>query len=81
MKILVLNCGSSSLKYQVIDMETRNPIAKGLVDRRRVMIKTRVGRVAAADVAQIVQVRPIGRVIETPERAGLIIDCRQGQVA
>ena len=33
MKILVLNCGSSSLKYQVIDMETRNPIAKGLVER------------------------------------------------
>ena len=33
MKILVLNCGSSSLKYQVIDMDTRNPIAKGLVER------------------------------------------------
>jgi len=33
MKILVLNCGSSSLKYQVIDMDTRNPIAKGLIER------------------------------------------------
>ncbi|HZK56643.1 MAG TPA: acetate kinase [Desulfosporosinus sp.] len=33
MKILVLNCGSSSLKYQVIDMDTKNPIAKGLVER------------------------------------------------
>jgi len=33
MKILVLNCGSSSLKYQVIDMDTNNPIAKGLVER------------------------------------------------
>ncbi|HZK83536.1 MAG TPA: acetate kinase [Desulfosporosinus sp.] len=33
MKILVLNCGSSSLKYQVIDMDTRNSIAKGLVER------------------------------------------------
>lgn len=33
MKILVLNCGSSSLKFQVIDMDTRNPIAKGLVER------------------------------------------------
>ncbi|HUX46905.1 MAG TPA: acetate kinase [Desulfosporosinus sp.] len=33
MKILVLNCGSSSLKYQVIDMNTRNPLAKGLVER------------------------------------------------
>ncbi|MGB4659633.1 MAG: acetate kinase, partial [Mobilitalea sp.] len=33
MKIIVLNCGSSSLKFQVIDMDTRNPIAKGLVER------------------------------------------------
>lgn len=33
MKILVINCGSSSLKYQVIDMDTNNPIAKGLVER------------------------------------------------
>jgi len=33
MKILVLNCGSSSLKYQVIDMDTKNAIAKGLVER------------------------------------------------
>ena len=33
MKILVLNCGSSSLKYQVIDMNTRNPKGKGLVER------------------------------------------------
>ena len=30
MKILVLNCGSSSLKYQLIDMETENVLAKGL---------------------------------------------------
>ncbi len=33
MKILVINCGSSSLKYQLIDMETENAIAKGLVER------------------------------------------------
>lgn len=33
MKILVMNCGSSSLKYQVIDMATKNAIGKGLVDR------------------------------------------------
>ena len=29
MKILVLNSGSSSLKYQVIDMENNETIAKG----------------------------------------------------
>jgi len=33
MKILVLNCGSSSLKYQLIDMETEDVLAKGLCER------------------------------------------------
>ena len=33
MKILVLNCGSSSLKYQVIDMDNEEVLAKGLVER------------------------------------------------
>ena len=33
MKILVLNCGSSSLKYQLIDMENESVMAKGLCER------------------------------------------------
>lgn len=33
MKILVINCGSSSLKYQLIDMANETAIAKGLVER------------------------------------------------
>ena len=33
MKILVLNCGSSSLKYQLLDMETKTVIAKGNFER------------------------------------------------
>lgn len=33
MKILVINCGSSSLKFQFIDMETEEVLAKGLCDR------------------------------------------------
>ena len=33
MKILVLNSGSSSLKYQVIDMETEAVLAKGYFER------------------------------------------------
>lgn len=33
MKILVLNCGSSSIKYQFIDTEQKIALAKGLVDR------------------------------------------------
>jgi len=33
MKILVINCGSSSLKYQLIDMENENSLSTGLVER------------------------------------------------
>ena len=33
MKILVLNCGSSSLKYQLIDMDNESVLAKGLCER------------------------------------------------
>ena len=33
MKILVINCGSSSLKYQFIDMNDESVLAKGLVER------------------------------------------------
>ncbi|MCI5884577.1 MAG: acetate kinase [Clostridiales bacterium] len=33
MKILVVNCGSSSLKYQVLDMTDESLICKGLVER------------------------------------------------
>jgi acetate kinase len=33
MKILIVNAGSSSLKYQLIDMENESTIAKGLIER------------------------------------------------
>lgn len=33
MKILVINCGSSSLKYQLIDSESENVLAKGICER------------------------------------------------
>ncbi|WP_346934947.1 acetate kinase [Clostridium sp.] len=33
MKVLVINCGSSSLKYQLINMETEESLAQGLVER------------------------------------------------
>ncbi len=33
MKVLVLNCGSSSIKYQLLDMPSTKVIAKGLVDK------------------------------------------------
>ena len=33
MKVLVVNCGSSSLKYQVLDMPSEELLCKGLVER------------------------------------------------
>lgn len=33
MKVLVINCGSSSLKYQLINMENESLLAQGLVER------------------------------------------------
>ena len=33
MKILVINCGSSSLKYQLIDSDTEQVLAKGICER------------------------------------------------
>lgn len=43
-KVLVINSGSSSLKYQLFDMKTETRLAKGLVERGRVVLGT-----AAAD--------------------------------
>ncbi|MBP7222787.1 MAG: acetate kinase, partial [Sedimentibacter sp.] len=33
MNVLVINCGSSSLKYQLINMDGEKVLAKGLVER------------------------------------------------
>lgn len=33
MKVLVINCGSSSLKYQLFNMENQSVLAKGIVER------------------------------------------------
>ncbi|MDR0425524.1 MAG: acetate kinase [Clostridiales Family XIII bacterium] len=33
MKVLVVNCGSSSLKYQVLNMKNESLLAKGLIER------------------------------------------------
>jgi len=33
MKVLVINCGSSSLKYQLVDMENEEVLGKGIVER------------------------------------------------
>ena len=55
MKIFVVNAGSSSMKYQLIDMETESVLAKGLCERIGVTgcitHKASDGRVYSADTA------------------------------
>ncbi len=55
MKILVINAGSSSLKYQLIDMDTEKAMAKGVCERigaegSRIQHKTEDGREAKKNV-------------------------------
>ena len=33
MRVLVINCGSSSLKYQLITTENENVITKGIIEK------------------------------------------------
>ena len=35
MKILVLNCGSSSIKYKLFDMTTKEVLAQGGIEKSR----------------------------------------------
>ncbi len=55
MKIFVVNAGSSSLKYQLIDMENESVLAKGLCERigvsGAITHKTPDGRVYSAETA------------------------------
>ncbi len=55
MKVLVINAGSSSLKYQFIDMDGEQVIAKGLVER----IGTDSGKIKHTGKATLEEVSPI----------------------
>lgn len=82
MKILVINCGSSSLKYQLIDMDTENAIAKGLVERIGILGSNLEQKVIGSDEKYKVEVdlkdhkEAIALVLETlcDKRFGLIKD-------
>ena len=55
MKILVLNCGSSSLKYQLINMEDESLIAKGTIERIGIEGSNLVQKVKGRDNYELVQ--------------------------
>jgi acetate kinase len=79
MKILVLNCGSSSLKYQLFDMGHESVLAKGLVERigiggsRVKHNKTGAGdTVRAGDIADHVEAIKIVLDLLTDRTAGVL---------
>lgn len=58
MKILVINCGSSSLKYQLIDMENESVLAKGLCERIGIEGSKLTHKPAGKDVLEKVEAMP-----------------------
>lgn len=78
MKILVVNAGSSSLKYQLIDMKDESVIAKGICERigdtGAISHKTADGRKYSADIPMPTHTDAFNCVVEalTSEEYGVI---------
>lgn len=78
MKILVVNAGSSSLKYQLIDMQDESVIAKGICERigdtGAISHKTADGRKYSADIPMPTHTDAFNCVVEalTSEEYGVI---------
>ena len=71
MKILVINAGSSSMKYQLIDMENENVIAKGLCERigidGKITHKTFEGKEVSVEGLEGTGLRTYSFILELPE--------------
>ena len=72
MKILVINCGSSSLKYQLIDMTDESVIAKGLCERIGIEGSKLTHQVPGKDKYIVEQAMPDHKVA-----IGLVLDALQ----
>ena len=78
MNILVINCGSSSLKYQLINAETENVLAKGLCERigidGRLVYSPAGGEKEVSDLAMPTHTEAIQFVLDalTNEKTGVI---------
>ena len=82
MKVLVINCGSSSLKYQLIDMSTEESLAQGLVERIGIEGSVLTQKVALVDsengvISSMDEISAVGhRVVHGGEKynASVVID-------
>ena len=79
MKVLVINAGSSSIKYQLFDMTNENVLASGLVERigmdSSIINHKPTGKDEVVEVREILDhVAGVKRVIEllTSEKAGVV---------
>ena len=72
MKILVINCGSSSLKYQLIDMTDESVLAKGLCERIGIDGSKLTHQVPGQDKYIVEQAMPDHKVA-----IGLVLDALQ----
>ena len=78
MKILVINCGSSSLKFQLIDSDTESVLAKGLCERigidGRLVYTPNGGEKSSSDLAMPTHTEAIQYVLDalTDSERGVI---------
>jgi acetate kinase len=56
MKILVINSGSSSIKYQLFDMTTRTPLTSGIVER--------IGQEGSRVKHKMLMAEPAGEIVQ-----------------
>jgi acetate kinase len=83
MKILVINSGSSSIKYQLFDMTTRTPLTSGIVER--------IGQEGSRVKHKLLMAEPAGEIVQTHEIrnhqqglelvAGLLMDKKDGVIS
>ena len=83
MKVLIINCGSSSLKYQLIDSDTEQVLAKGLCERigidGRLVYQKAGGDKEISDLAMPTHKEGIQFVLDalTNEKTGAIKDLKE----
>lgn len=78
MKILVLNCGSSSVKYQLFDMPAGKSLAKGLVERIGDRISEATQKCGRKEIKKSVEVRNHEEAIEVI--TGMLLDKAKGPI-
>ena len=73
MKVLVINAGSSSLKYQLIDMDDTKVLAKGLCER----IGIEGSKLTHTNVAKDQKIEIVNPMKDHSDAIGMVLRCNQ----